>query len=154
MSTFVVSRRGALTQTPLSVSHLCSTLRGISCASISALSILCTTLLLPVYTNATITVVASDLIQCHPVFINWSGGIAPYAVTILSPLGSSQEIVNISENWLDWFVDMQAGSIVTVSVTDMDDGGTAQFTIQDGSDSSCLGTAITGGNTGTRRHLA
>ncbi|KAG8983001.1 hypothetical protein FRB93_007702 [Tulasnella sp. JGI-2019a] len=91
----------------------------------------------------------ADVVQCQPILLIWSGGTAPYYVTVLpsQQLVSAAPLESLSSGTsgtsLIWNVDIAAGTLVTIVLKDATgtEAYSAPITIQPGSSSSCLGNA-------------
>ncbi|KAL8283947.1 hypothetical protein RQP46_005060 [Phenoliferia psychrophenolica] len=85
----------------------------------------------------------SSLVQCQPTLLSWSGGTAPYYVTVIpggepsaTPLESFAETSATSYTWT---VDIASGTSITIALKDSTGAlaYTAQSTIQAGTTTSC-----------------
>lgn len=83
----------------------------------------------------------SDAVECEALVITWSGGVAPYRLSIRAgshPVPIDTE--NVSGTSFVWTVTEPAGDELSLEVTDSA-GSVAQssfFTVQAGSDDSCI----------------
>ncbi|KAL0580967.1 hypothetical protein V5O48_001059 [Marasmius crinis-equi] len=99
----------------------------------------------------------TNLVACQPVQLTWSGGKAPYFISVQdgnNPTGTALErFDNQSGTSLSWTVNFAGGTSVGFLLRDSD-GATSQTaatTIQAGSSTDCIGKSATvsGGGTNT-----
>jgi len=91
----------------------------------------------------------TGIVQCEPSLLTWSGGQPPYFLTFI-PVGqpSAAPIKSFpkqSGTQLTWIADLPAGTSFNIQLRD-NTGATAfsdQENITNGTDSSCLNTAVT-----------
>lgn len=93
----------------------------------------------------------SNVVECQPILFSWSGGQAPYYLTLVpggqsmaSPIKSFATQTGTSYTWN---VDLQANTIFNIALKDST-GATAYsdiVTILAGSDTSCVNTAVNEG---------
>ncbi|KAH9934515.1 uncharacterized protein BXZ73DRAFT_76998 [Epithele typhae] len=81
----------------------------------------------------------SSSVQCGTTHITWSGGAPLYQLSFSGSNGASDSIADVNATDADWKTTMPAGTVVTLTIHDDHLQGTAQWTVADGSDSSCLG---------------
>ncbi|KDE07321.1 hypothetical protein MVLG_02365 [Microbotryum lychnidis-dioicae p1A1 Lamole] len=95
----------------------------------------------------------TSLIECQPYAVTWSGGMAPYYVSVL-PGGqlSATALTTLDEQpttstTYTWIVNIASGTTVTLKVLDSagNSAFTAQVTIQAGSSNACLTASTTAG---------
>jgi hypothetical protein len=98
----------------------------------------------------------ANAVVCQPVLVSWQGGQSPYYLSVLpgnTPSGQALEnLGTFNGTTFTWTVNIAAGTSIDLTVRDSS-GQTAQtapFTINAGSDSSCVGKAVSGSaGTGT-----
>ncbi|WVQ96232.1 hypothetical protein IAU59_003336 [Kwoniella sp. CBS 9459] len=113
-------------------------------------------------TSGDITVnTPASVVQCQPASLSWSGGKAPYIVAIIPGGQASAAAISTVDDAaqgtsLTWTVDVQAGTSISIKLTDAD--GNIQYSspldVQSGSSDSCLngggssasGSASSGGS--------
>merc|ERR1711939_1049692 len=84
------------------------------------------------------------LVQCQPVLISFSGGTAPYCISVLpggqSSAAALETFPTQSGSTYTWTVDLAAGQDVTFRISDSTGAVnySSQVPIQSSSDSSCL----------------
>lgn len=93
----------------------------------------------------------ANVVECQPILFSWSGGVAPYYLTLVpggqsmaSPIKSFATQTGTSYTWN---VDLQANTIFNIALKDST-GATAYsdiVTIMAGSDTSCVNTAVNEG---------
>ncbi|KIL67593.1 hypothetical protein M378DRAFT_191606 [Amanita muscaria Koide BX008] len=117
-------------------------------------SVLCvaTTLLAAasVYAQSFTINTPSNVVVCQPLLIQWSGGTAPYFLSVLpgnSPSGQALESLGtFNGTSFSWKVNIAAGTSIDLTLRDSN-GNLAQsaaVTINPGSDTSCVGQAVSG----------
>ncbi|KAM0751471.1 hypothetical protein T439DRAFT_347347 [Meredithblackwellia eburnea MCA 4105] len=90
-----------------------------------------------------------SLIACEPTSLSWSGGTAPYYLSVIpggDPSGSILENLGTQTGTsYTWNVDLAPGTNITISLKDST--GTTVYTaavvIQSGSSTSCVGSSST-----------
>jgi len=97
----------------------------------------------------------ANVVECQPTLITWSGGVAPYFLSILpggSPTAAAlEDLGQMNTTSVTWTCNIQAG--VSLGLTLRDSSGavaqSAPFTVNPGSSTSCLNvTSIVPGPTG------
>lgn len=104
------------------------------------------------FAQSTLTVnTPTSLVQCQPAALSWTGGQAPYFVSIIpggqpsaTPLESFPQT---SETTLTWTVDIPSGTSITVQIRDA--SGTLNYaqavTVQAGTSTNCANSAASSG---------
>lgn len=97
----------------------------------------------------------ASLVECQPALLSFSGGSAPYYISVLpggqSTAAALEQFPQQSGNTYTWTVDLASGQDVTFSIRDSTGlvNYSAQLPIQSGSDTSCLnggGSSSSGGS--------
>ncbi|KAK2460346.1 hypothetical protein APHAL10511_007735 [Amanita phalloides] len=100
----------------------------------------------------------TNAVVCQPLLLAWQGGTRPYFLVVLSgndPTGQALEDLGQQNGTsLTWLVNQPAGTALGLTLRDSTGlvAQTASFTVNPGSDSSCLGKAAStsaGGKPGT-----
>ncbi|KIY53256.1 hypothetical protein FISHEDRAFT_12637, partial [Fistulina hepatica ATCC 64428] len=88
----------------------------------------------------------TQVIVCQPVLFSWSGGTAPYYLSLNpggDPSRSIKSFAPTQEESMTYNVDMPVGTTLTAALKDST-GATAytdKFTVASGPDTSCLSSA-------------
>jgi hypothetical protein len=88
----------------------------------------------------------SNVVECQPSLISWSGGTAPYYLSVLpgaSPNGAAIESFPATNSTsLTWTVNIASGTSIGLTLRDTngDVAQTAPFSINPGSSDTCLNT--------------
>ncbi|KAI5453406.1 hypothetical protein NCC49_005885 [Naganishia albida] len=92
----------------------------------------------------------ASLTVCQPTLLSWTGGQAPYFLSIIpggqASAAALKDFGSQSDNQETWNVDLPAGTSITVKLTDST-GNTvysSPVTIGEGSSTSCLNAAASG----------
>lgn len=92
----------------------------------------------------------SNAVVCQPLSIQWQGGVAPYYLSVLSgndPTGSALEnLGTVNGTSFIWKVNIAAGTSIDLTLRDSagNIAQTAAFSINSGTDTSCVGQAVSG----------
>ncbi|KAI5982324.1 hypothetical protein EDD15DRAFT_2324365 [Pisolithus albus] len=94
----------------------------------------------------------SNVVECEPTQLTWSGGQAPYYLSLV-PGGQSsatplEQLPSQNGNSYTWMVDLQAGVSFNVALKDST-GATAYsdiVTVQSGGSTSCANSSVQGGS--------
>lgn len=94
----------------------------------------------------------SNVVECEPTQLTWSGGQAPYYLSLV-PGGQSsatplEQLPTQNGNSYTWTVDLQAGVSFNVALKDST-GATAYsdiVTVQSGGSTSCANSSVQGGS--------
>ncbi|KAG6332760.1 hypothetical protein ID866_6334 [Astraeus odoratus] len=94
----------------------------------------------------------ASVVACEPTQFTWDGGSAPYYLSLVpggQPTASPiKQFPNQDGTSYTWLVDLQAGTIFNIALKDST-GATSYsdiITIQSGSSTSCLNTAVEEGS--------
>lgn len=92
----------------------------------------------------------ASLVTCQPTLLSWTGGQAPYFLSIIpggqASAAALKDLGTQNDNQETWTVDLAAGTSITVKLTDST-GNTvysSPVTIGEGSSTSCVGAAVSG----------
>jgi len=98
----------------------------------------------------------ANAVVCEPLLISWEGGLSPYYLSVLpgnTPSGQALEnLGTFNGTSFTWTVNIAAGTQLDLTLRDSSGliAQSAPFTINPGSDSSCVGNAVSGSaGTGT-----
>ncbi|KAM0751472.1 hypothetical protein T439DRAFT_355391 [Meredithblackwellia eburnea MCA 4105] len=105
-------------------------------------------------TGATINTPTS-LVECQPASLTWSGGSAPYWVSIVRGNSNGKDILfqfpSTQSTSVTWIVNMTAGTNVGLGIRDK--SGTLNYsdavTVQNGTSSDCIGKDNSSDNSST-----
>lgn len=94
----------------------------------------------------------ASLVTCQPTLLSWTGGQAPYFLSIIpggqASAAALKDLGQQTDNQETWTVDLAAGTSITVKLTDST-GNTvysSPVTIGEGSSTSCIGAAAVSGS--------
>jgi len=92
----------------------------------------------------------SNVVVCQPILIQWSGGTSPYFLSVLpgnDPTGTALESLGtFNGTSFSWKVNIAAGTAIGLTLRDSNGNlaQTASFTVNPGTDTSCVGQAVSG----------
>lgn len=97
----------------------------------------------------------ASLVVCQPALLSFSGGQAPYYISVLPPSQPSAAAIEQfpaqEGNSFTWIVNLAAGQSVTLAIRDSTGAinYSSELPIQAGTDTSCIGQSITGSGSST-----
>lgn len=101
--------------------------------------------LVPIFAQSQLTInTPSNVVVCQPTLIDWSGGTPPYHLSILpGNQPSAPAIEDLGDHYgtsYTWVDDLEPGTSVMLALRDSTGAvaQTAPFTINSGSDTSCI----------------
>lgn len=104
------------------------------------------------YAQSPLTIISpAAVVQCQPVLLSWSGGSAPYYVSIIpggQPSAAAlQSFPTQSGNSLTWVANLSSGQDITFKIVDStgDTNYSSQVPIQAGSTTNCAASVSGGG---------